>query len=37
MNTFTENPEEFLLWCNGTGSILRALGRRFHPWPGTVG
>ena len=25
---------EFLLWCNGIGSILGALGYRLDPWHG---
>ena len=28
---------EFLLWRNGTGGALGALGRRFDPRPGVVG
>ena len=28
---------EFPLWHNRIGSILRALGHRFKPWPSTVG
>ena len=30
-------PAVVQLWHNGIGSILEALGRRFDPWPGTVG
>ena len=28
---------EFLLYCSGIDGVLGALGRRFHPWPSTVG
>ena len=29
-------PWEFLLWGNGIGGVLGALGQRFNPQPGTV-
>ena len=29
--------QEFLLWCNGIGSISGTLGLRFDTWPSTVG
>ena len=29
--------EEIPLWNSGISSILGALGRRFDPWPSTVG
>ena len=34
---FKKHFKEFLLWCNGIGGVLGALGRRFHPKPGTEG
>ena len=27
---------EFLVWCNGIGSILGMVGRRFDPWSSEV-
>ena len=32
-----DKKQEFLLWCNGMGSVLGALGRRFYSQPRTAG
>ena len=37
LKTRVSSNKEFLLWCNGIGSDLGALGCRFDPQPHTVG